>query len=190
MYGRILGFHRLVRCPKWTPASMRSCTTMLATSLCSFCLLSVRMNTGTPVLAAAPRSADHRRSLSQGILPAGNAMIVGSVGNSQAWNDPHCKNLSQIKMAHHRCSQRQVLAGVKACTEPGGPTFVIITSSSQERVQQNPPIFAIGEFIGAFVRGQLLSRLSKIRPSTEGSPGLTRNGRRIIGFPVECDLDV
>src|SRR3954453_2782676 len=31
MYGRILGFQRLARCPKWTPASIRSFTWTMAT---------------------------------------------------------------------------------------------------------------------------------------------------------------
>src|SRR5205085_340458 len=31
MNGRILGFHRLARCPKWTPASIRSFTCTMAT---------------------------------------------------------------------------------------------------------------------------------------------------------------
>src|SRR5262249_31482213 len=31
MYGRIFGFQRLARCPKWTPASIRSLTWTMAT---------------------------------------------------------------------------------------------------------------------------------------------------------------
>src|SRR5262249_25311687 len=31
MYGRILGFQRLARCPKWTPASIKSFTWTMAT---------------------------------------------------------------------------------------------------------------------------------------------------------------
>src|SRR5262249_41506590 len=31
MYGRILGFQRLARCPKWTPASIKSLTCTMAT---------------------------------------------------------------------------------------------------------------------------------------------------------------
>src|SRR6266487_1206592 len=31
MYGRILGFQRLARCPKWTPASIKSFTCTIAT---------------------------------------------------------------------------------------------------------------------------------------------------------------
>src|SRR3712207_2454243 len=31
MYGRILGFHRLALCPKWTPASIKSFTWTMAT---------------------------------------------------------------------------------------------------------------------------------------------------------------
>src|SRR5437588_12890156 len=31
MYGRIFGFQRLARCPKWTPASIRSFTWTMAT---------------------------------------------------------------------------------------------------------------------------------------------------------------
>ena len=34
MYGRILGFHLLVRCPKWTPESRISLTT-ISDTLCS-----------------------------------------------------------------------------------------------------------------------------------------------------------
>src|SRR5262249_38494477 len=31
MYGRIFGFQRLARCPKWTPASIKSLTCTMAT---------------------------------------------------------------------------------------------------------------------------------------------------------------
>src|SRR4051794_24072451 len=65
MYGFIFGFHRLARCPKWTPASIRSLTAS-ATKLHPF----PRENSG-------PRSRDQesRATVLGGIESVKNEML-------------------------------------------------------------------------------------------------------------------
>src|SRR5438552_4009789 len=128
MNGRILGFHRRARCPKWTPASIRSLTWTIATHCPPAPKAGNRGNRGGHYTISVLPIVDFPPTRGKGVIvppPGGRGqrIFVRKTERDEACEILEASELSS-RFPHERAAADCVTGGnlVPACRVPFGMT--------------------------------------------------------------------
>jgi hypothetical protein len=151
MYGRILGFHRLVRCPKWTPASSISFTLIFSINS-SFAV--IRPQRMRRVFTLRPGEKP-TRNLSHSYSPiVGKSPARKRSRNPREclWNQPasfasilqECSATKLAEEEQKRCGRpRKRLLKSSSTTEAGESRQMLATSILCVKRRIRPPVFVV-----------------------------------------------